>query len=102
MKLGFIGTGKISSSVITGICGSSIKYSKIYISSRNSKIAKSLKKKFKRILIEKDNQKIVDNCNWVFLAVTPTVGERIYSFTCLLYTSPSPRDATLSRMPSSA
>ena len=24
------------------------------------------------------------------------------SFTCLLYTSPSPRDATLSRMPSSA
>ena len=77
MKLGFIGTGKISSSVITGICGSSIKYSKIYISSRNSKIAKLLKKKFKRISIEKDNQKIVDNCNWVFLAVTPTVGKKI-------------------------
>ena len=77
MKLGFIGTGKISSSVITGICGSSIKYSKIYVSSRNRKIAKGLKKKFKRISIEKDNQKIVDNCNWVFLAVTPTVGEKI-------------------------
>ena len=45
MKLGFIGTGKIASSVITGICRSSIKYSKIYISSRNSKIAKNLKKK---------------------------------------------------------
>ena len=77
MKLGFIGTGKISSSVITGICGSSIKYSKIYVSSRNRKIAKGLKKKFKRISIEKDNQKIVDSCNWVFLAVTPTVGEKI-------------------------
>ena len=77
MKLGFIGTGKISSSVITGICGSSIKYNKIYVSSRNSKIAKGLKKKFKRISIEKDNQKIVDNSNWVFLAVTPTVGEKI-------------------------
>ena len=77
MKLGFIGTGKISSSVITGICGSSIKYNKIYVSSRNSKIAKRLKKKFKRISIEKDNQKIVDSCNWVFLAVTPTVGEKI-------------------------
>ena len=25
-----------------------------------------------------------------------------YSYSCLLYTSPSPRDATLSRMPSSA
>ena len=77
MKLGFIGTGKIASSVITGICGSSIKYSKICISSRNSKIAKGLKKRFKRISIERDNQKIVDSCNWVFLAVTPTVGEKI-------------------------
>ena len=28
--------------------------------------------------------------------------ETIYQHTCLLYTSPSPRDATLSRMPSSA
>ena len=27
---------------------------------------------------------------------------RVYSSVCLLYTSPSPRDATLSRMPSSA
>ncbi len=77
MKLGFIGTGKIASSVITGICRSSIKYNKIYISSRNRKIARSLKKKFKNIIIEKHNQKIVDNCNWVFLAVTPTVGEKI-------------------------
>ena len=77
MKLGFIGTGKIASSVITGICGSSIKYSKIFISSRNSKIAKGLKKKFRKITIEKDNQKIVNNSNWVFLAVTPAVGERI-------------------------
>ena len=77
MKLGFIGTGKIASSVIMGICGSSIKYSQILISSRNSKIAKGLKKKFKNISIEKDNQKIVDRSNWVFLAVTPTVGKKI-------------------------
>ena len=27
---------------------------------------------------------------------------KAYTYTCLLYTSPSPRDATLSRMPSSA
>ena len=77
MKLGFIGTGKISSSVITGICNSSIKYNKIIISSRNNKISKRLKKKFKKIYIEKDNQKIIDNCNWIFLSVTPSVGEII-------------------------
>ena len=77
MKLGFIGTGKIASSVITGICKSSIKYSKIIISSRNKKISSQLKKKLKKIVIEKDNQKIINNCNWIFLAVTPTVGEKI-------------------------
>ena len=77
MKLGFIGTGRITSSVINGICKSSIRYSKIFISSRNKKIAKGLKKKFKKISIEKDNQRIVDNSNWVFLAVTPTVGDKI-------------------------
>ena len=77
MKLGFIGTGKIASSVITGICKSSIKYNKIFVSLRNKKISKQLKKKFKRINIEKDNQKIVNNSNWVFLAVTPSVGEKI-------------------------
>ena len=35
------------------------------------------------------------------LGITQTIGPG-YKITCLLYTSPSPRDATLSRMPSSA
>ena len=77
MKLGFIGTGKISSSVITGICNSNISYKKIIISARNLKTAKHLKKKFKKISIEKDNQKIINLCDWIFLAVTPSVGEKI-------------------------
>ncbi|MDC0150883.1 NAD(P)-binding domain-containing protein [Candidatus Pelagibacter sp.] len=66
MKLGFIGTGKIASSVITGICKSSIKYNKIFISSRNEKISKELKKRFKKIIIERDNQQIINKSNWVF------------------------------------
>jgi len=77
MNLGFVGTGKIAESVITGISKSSIKYNKIFISHRNRIIAKRLKKNLKRIYIEKDNQNIIDNCNWVFLAVTPSVGEKI-------------------------
>ena len=77
MKLGFIGTGKITSAVITGICKSSISYNKIIISHRNKSISSSLKKKFKKISISKDNQEIVDKCDWVFLSVTPTVGEKI-------------------------
>ena len=77
MNLGFIGTGKITSSVITGICNSKIAYDKIIISPRNKNIARSLNQKFRKVIIAKDNQQIIDNCNWVFLAVTPYVGNRI-------------------------
>ena len=77
MNLGFIGTGKIASSVITGISKSKIAYKKIIISSRNTVVAKNLKKKFKKIVIAKNNQQIIDKCDWVFLSVTPTVGEKI-------------------------
>ncbi|MEK9746815.1 MAG: pyrroline-5-carboxylate reductase [Pelagibacteraceae bacterium] len=77
MRLGFIGTGKIASSVITGICNSSINYKKIIISPRNSKIAKNLKKKYRKVIIAKNNQEIIDKSDWVFLSITPTVGEKI-------------------------
>jgi pyrroline-5-carboxylate reductase len=77
MKLGFIGTGKITSAVITGICSSSISYNKIIISERNKSISSTLKKKFKKITVSKNNQEIINLCDWVFLSVTPTVGEKI-------------------------
>ena len=77
MKLGFIGTGKIASSVIAGICSSKIRFAKILISPRNKKIAINLKKKYKKVFIAKNNQEIVNNCNWVFLSITPKVGENI-------------------------
>ena len=77
MKLGFIGTGKIASSVITGICTSKISFQKILVSPRNRNIALKLKKRFRKVIIAKTNQEIVDKSNWVFLAVTPKVGEKI-------------------------
>ena len=43
MRLGFIGTGKIASSVITGVCTSKISFQKILISRRNKNIAQKLK-----------------------------------------------------------
>ena len=77
MKLGFIGTGNITVAVVNGICTSKISTSKIIISSRNKNKAQRLKKKFKKVSIAKTNQEILDKCNWVFLAVTPKVGEKI-------------------------
>ena len=77
MKLGFIGTGKITLSVVTGICTSKISFQKILVSPRNRNIAQKLKKRFRKVSIGKTNQEIVDKCNWVFLAVTPKVGVKI-------------------------
>ncbi len=77
MKLGFIGTGKIATSVIIGICTSNISFTKILISPRNRVTAQKLKKKFKKVIIAKNNQEIVNSCNWVFLSIVPSVGEKI-------------------------
>ncbi len=77
MKLGFIGTGNIVSDVIIGICNSKISFKRITISPRNKKKAKVLKKKFKKIVIAKDNQEVIDNSNWIFLGVLPEVGQKI-------------------------
>ena len=77
MKIGFIGTGKIASSVIIGILSSKLKINRIYISKRNNKISNFLKKKSKKISIMKNNQHIVDKSKWIFLSVTPIVGKKI-------------------------
>ena len=77
MNLGFIGTGKITSSVVSGICRSQISFRKIILSPRNRNVAKKLKRQFRKVSIAKNNQEIVNSCNWIFLAVTPTVGQKI-------------------------
>ena len=56
MKLGFIGTGKITSSVVTGICRSNISFKKILLSPRNRNVAKKLKKQSRKVSIAKNNQ----------------------------------------------
>ena len=77
MKIGFLGTGHITSSVIEGIIKSKLKVKKIYISPRNRLISKKLSKKFKKVVISKNNQQLIESSNWVFLAITPQVGHNI-------------------------
>ena len=77
MILGFLGTGRIASSVIEGIFKSKLKIKKIYISPRNRIIAKKLNKRFKKVTISRNNQQLIDKSNWVFLGVTPKVGNKI-------------------------
>ena len=77
MRLGFIGTGEITKAVVKGIIKSKIKYSKIYISRRNSKNSSILKQLSKKIIVISDNQEIINKSSWVFLAITPKVGTKI-------------------------
>ena len=79
MKIGFIGTGQITKAVVTGVINSKLKISKIFVSERNKKISRILKFKSKKIKIIKNNQDIINKSDWVFLAVTPTVGNKILS-----------------------
>ena len=79
MILGFIGTGKITSSIILGIFKSKLKVRRIYISSRNRSIAKKLANKFGRVKILKDNQQIINKSSIIILGITPNVGSKILS-----------------------
>ena len=69
MILGFIGTGKISSSIIFGIFKSKLKVKRIYISSRNRNIAKKLAQKSRKIKVLKDNQEIVNKSSVIILGI---------------------------------
>ena len=72
MILGFIGTGKISSSIVLGIFKSKLKVRRIYISSRNRSIAKKLATKFGRVKILKDNQQIINKSSIIILGIIST------------------------------
>ena len=85
MKIGFVGTGYIAKSVITGILGSKLKINKIFISKRNKKISNFLSKKSRKIVIINNNQEIINRSNWVFLSVIPKIGNNILK--CLNFKS---------------
>jgi pyrroline-5-carboxylate reductase len=77
MNIGFIGTGKITTSIIQGLFRSKIKLKQILISERNKKNSSALSKQFKKVKVVKNNQDIINNSSWVFIAVVPTVAKKI-------------------------
>ena len=77
MKLGFLGTGNITSDVISGICKSSLKFKQIVISPRNRIKANKLRKKYRKVYIAKNNQEVLNKSDWVFIGLLPKVAEKI-------------------------
>ena len=71
MKLGFIGTGTISTAVIIGLMRSKAKIEQINISHRSKKNSSYLSRKFKKIKIFKKNQEIINISKVIFIGLLP-------------------------------
>ena len=79
MKLGFIGTGALTSAVVTGlksVAGVSVP---VLLSPRNNEIATSLASRFPDVRVAADNQTVVDNCDTIMLAVRPQIAHDVLS-----------------------
>lgn len=79
MKLGFIGTGKIASAVIEGICSSEIGDAMIRISPRNEGRSLNLSQKYTNVMRMEGNQGVVDESDCIFLALQPSQAAEILS-----------------------
>lgn len=78
MKIGFIGTGIITTAVATGFCESGMEDLHITLSPRNRQRAEALRDKYPSIIsIAPDNQAVVDSSDWLFLAVLTSAAEDI-------------------------
>ncbi|WP_308892180.1 NAD(P)-binding domain-containing protein [Candidatus Desulfosporosinus nitrosoreducens] len=77
MSIGFIGTGVITSALVTGFCSGEDLDHRIYLSPRNAERASELAGKFKNVTVAGSNQEVLDKSEWVVLAVVPKLGEDI-------------------------
>ncbi|MCR4956961.1 MAG: NAD(P)-binding domain-containing protein [Lachnospiraceae bacterium] len=82
IKIGVIGTGTISSCMVKGLCKEkdidSVYH--FYLSPRNREKAETLQKEFPQLVtVCSSNQEVVDESEWVILAVLPRMGEEIVS-----------------------
>lgn len=71
MKLGFIGVGKISCSLVEAFCTAAIDDLEIYLSPRNEANASRLADTFPAVEQMSSNQEVLDAADIIFLAVRP-------------------------------
>jgi pyrroline-5-carboxylate reductase len=71
MKIGFIGTGKISSAVVEGLCRSDLENLLIRLSPRNEQISKTLAQRYANVERCASNQQVLDESDVVCLALRP-------------------------------
>ena len=71
MKLGFIGTGKISMAVVEGLCHSDLEGLSIRLSPRNEQTSRTLAQTYANVDRCPSNQQVLDQSDIICLAVRP-------------------------------
>jgi pyrroline-5-carboxylate reductase len=79
MRLGFIGTGEITSSIVTGLCSSGVAAHVIRLSPRNSAVANGLANRFHGVLVATCNQEVLQDCDTIVIAVKPSAARDVLS-----------------------
>lgn len=77
MRLGFIGTGVITEAIVTGLVNSDYAFKEVIVSSRNTDRSARLAALDRRVRVEDDIQRIVDEADVLFLAVRPQDAEAV-------------------------
>jgi pyrroline-5-carboxylate reductase len=77
MQLGFIGTGEITSSIVTGLSWSGVTGHSIWLSPRNSAIANGLANRFHGIAVASCNQEVLDHSDTIVIAVRASVARDV-------------------------
>lgn len=79
MQLGFIGTGEITLSIVTGLSSSGVAPHSIWLSPRNSAIAHGLANRFHGISVASCNQEVLDRSATIVIAVKPSAARDVLS-----------------------
>lgn len=72
-KVGFIGAGNMATSILGGLIQSGLPAESIYVSNRSADKLDALKEKYPTINTTHDNAEVVNNVDYVLLAVKPQI-----------------------------
>ncbi len=79
LKLGFLGTGAITSAMVTGLCSGGGRRYAIRLSPRNAETGALLAGRYREVSVAPSNQAVVDESEMVVIAVRPQIAEHVLS-----------------------
>jgi pyrroline-5-carboxylate reductase len=76
-RLGFVGSGAITSAIVTGLCSEGGAPYEICVSPRNAEVAAELASRYEQVRVAASNQAVLDESEIVVLAVRPQIAEAV-------------------------